>query len=225
MKKLCIVLVLICTFALSSCADIEQITPSIATPTPTPESPIRENQPQELDLEMLKNLLFKADSYLREHLPSEQQLTVNVIGVFEESCDLPVVEQIGDYTSFSEMCQNIDCYSPEMLRLEYRRLGYEIVSDKIGFVMASGENRYFIQDGTVTNRVSSFELIYQDELKAVVSVDCYSDTENDPEPYEYTFDITDKDNPIVIDISGYGLQSLKDTKATPVSGKTTEEYV
>ena len=226
MKKSSACLVLICILVLSSCSNIEQIaTMPTATSTTMPKSHISENQTKELELEMIKNLLLKANSYLIEHLPFGQQLTGNVIGVFKEMHDLPVVEQVGKYTSFSEMCKNIDWYTPEMLRLEYRRLGYEIVGDKIGLVMASGENRYFIQDGMATNRISSFEIIYKDESKVVVSVDCYSDTDNEPKPYEYTFSITDEDNPILIDISGYGLRSLKDIKAVPVSGKTMDDYM
>ena len=219
MKCLGIFLILISVLALSSCTDIERTTPSETTPSATTTTilPISTGhslaniqEGSTVDLAVLKDLLLKTNNDFRTYFRG--QSTQNVIGFIKDTsgCEIPVLEFIISNNSYSVACSYFDCYSSDMLLLELRRRGVEVVNDRIGRVAAAGENRYLIHDGTSTNLISTFDLIYQDESIAVVSVGCYSDTDKEPKPYEYTFDITNKNHPIVIDISGYGLQSLKE---------------
>ena len=212
---------LFCLFVLASCSEEGNIgIPPVHTSIEESVDGISTDEPKEVALKALENLLLLGNKSLDKYFQGET--TNNVIGVFNE--DLPVVELAGNNTSFNAACKEIYWYAPEILRLEFRRYGYEIVGDKIGRVWATGENGYFIEDGNITNRASTFNLVHQDEIKIVISVDCYSDTSNDPEPYEYTFDITDENNPILVDISGYGLQNLKDERADTVTNKTLDDF-
>ena len=218
MKCLSVFLSLMCVFALSSCTDIRQTTLSETTPIPTPTfeelSPTNIQGENTVNLTVLMDLLLKAANDFKTYFNGQN--TQNVIGFFkdESECEIPILEFNNTNSSFNEACNYFDYYSPEMLLLELRRHGFEVVDDSIGLIASGGENRYYIEDGTSTRRLSTFNLVYQDESKVVLSVDCYSDTDNGPEQYEYTFDITDKDHPIIVDISGYGLQPMIDRKVS-----------
>ena len=215
MKYLGIFLVLMCVLALSSCTDVESTTPSATTSTMVPASMSHSlaniQEGSAVDLAVLKDLLLKANNNIWTYI--DGQCTQNVIGYVKDTSgyEIPVLELIISNNSFNVASSYFDYYSSDMLLLELRRRGFAVVNDRIGLLASAGENRYLIHDGTSTNLISTFDLIYQDESIAVVSVGCYSDTVMEPEPYEYTFDITNKNHPIVIDISGYGLQSLKES--------------
>lgn len=185
------------------------------------------------DPELIKyrQLIVEGDTVLRDILVYHD-FGSDWIGVvnYGNGQEYPIFAAGGEYTTVDSVYKEVEnFYTKEVIYIELNRRGYFIVNEKLGFIPASGEQQYYVDD-----EWSTFEIIDRTDTQVTVAVGYLMEGNSynyiqgngslDYSLYLYTLDISNPDKPLIADLYGHDTEYYKDENIIPIEGKTMEDY-